>query len=391
MTDIHFEEVMDFRKVVNMINNELRARKIHPIEYLLINGSVAEVMDILENYNDSYSCIKDDRYSNNMKFSDLMYKYCYLVKKRYEAIFIPDNITKEQVYFDKLKEPNNNVPVSSLGMSETEIQQTLSLVRDAIVAYYNVYHNKELIAKIKDGVNTAYFEFYILEKNLLHLLGVTAEQLRNNPDFIRLTGSRYMSSEEILKWIVKDVEGNNDLLDFTTNILHREKYLDFNLTHMQLAPSTTTRILNFHKLRARSQAFMKYGPFEKVSLVVKLNDHYKLTQNSKSNTAMVTKANVFRKYPWAYFGSVQTPAEKYIETLLLDSTKGKKALEKNSKPAIIVGVTGVPDGGGKTFSKEEQLQLFFDAYDEFGDVLDFSYLAEYFKGLDDSLDNDLTL
>ena len=64
-------------------------------------------------------------------------------------------------------------------------------------------------------------KFQIKVNQLLHLLGVTANQLRNNPDFIRLTGKSNMNSSEILNWILTDIDGNNDLLQYSEDFLKK--------------------------------------------------------------------------------------------------------------------------------------------------------------------------
>ncbi len=378
------EEILDFRKLIQIINDELKSRKIYPIEYLLINGSISEVMDIVRNNSYSYGLIKDDTYGTGIKFSEYLEKYCYYVKLKYEEMYVPSTIVDEDKYYDKLKEPmRHDDDISMLGMRESELQKTLSLARNAIVAYYNVYYNKKLIAELNSGNSVDALEFYIYEQNMLHLLGITIGELRQNSDFIRLTGRREMNAKEILEWLVKDVEGNQDLLDFTVGTLSKNNCLDFNLVKGQL--SSRTRILNFHKLRARSQAFLKYGPFENVSLVVKLNNNRGLTVNGKSNTAMITEAKVFRKYPWAYFGMVQNPNEKYMETLLLDSNRGKRLLVGGStqypRAYVVTSVDDGSGGGGHIFSEEEQFELVAKAYESFGDVVNFEHLIDYFNNL----------
>ncbi len=395
--------ILRLRDTIQCINGELRSKKIYPIEYLLLRGSVDETMNILSTCSDSFQAVMDDpiiedgKESEYYTIKDLIRKYCDIVKKRYAKSFIPKTFADEDTYFNKLSEPVNigNTPIiypkSSIVLSEDELQKTISLVRDAITVYYNVYNNKRLLAELTTGNSTEYMEFSIHVENLLHLLGVTVSQLRGNPDFVRLTGNRYMNAQDILMWIVKDAEGNNDLLDFTANIF---KKANFDIVRNQLSSNTANRLLNYHKVRARSQAFMLYGPYDNVSLVAKLNPGSRLTQNSRSNTAMITRANVFMRYPWAYFGSVQNPSVKYIETLVLDSNLGKRTLLSNSAPAIITRIIddSSPGGdGGIIFSTDEQFALFAEAYDSFRDVLDLEGLKNYFNDLGYDLGDDHSL
>ena len=179
--------------------------------------------------------------------------------------------------------------------------------------------------------------------------------------------------------------------DFIQKILNSNNY---DIVNRQFSPEVSSQILNYHKIKSKSETFMKYGPLEKISLVVKLQDNATLSKNSKSNTAMITKIDVFKKYPWAYFGSVQQPDNKYIETLQIDSSNHKKELFRYSRPAIVKGIETINESGsvdgGRLFSLEEQFDLFVDAYTSFGDVMDFTDLISYFQQLVDSYDHDIS-
>ena len=398
-------EILQFRKLVQLINKELKMKKIYDCEYMLINHSVEDIIHVLEDSSDSYNLIKDDVLGNGIKFSDCLEQYLILVKRYYEALFIKGG-DKDKVadkYFKKISEPVKrngdyiHYNKSNIGMIMSDVQKTLSLMKEAVQVFYKVYNNKMLIAELttKDIDNSDYLEFQIKESELLHLLGVTAGQLRNNPDFQKLTGNKKMNSTQILEWILRDSEGNNDLLqyseDFIQKILNSNNY---GIANRQFSPEVNSQLLNYHKVKSKSETFMKYGPLEKVSLVVKLQDNATLSKNSKSNTAMITKTDVFKKYPWAYFGSVQQPSNKYIETLQIDSNENKKELFRYSKPAIVKGIETITESGsvdgGRLFSPEEQFDLFVDAYTSFGDAMDFTDLISYFQQLVDSYDPDIS-
>ena len=226
-------------------------------------------------------------------------------------------------------------------MSVNEIQKTLLLMKEAVQVYYKVYNNKELIAELttNNSDSSEYFNFQIKEKQLLHLLGVTTEQLKNNPDFQRLTGNKNMNSIDILHWILTDIDGNNDLLQYSEDYVKKILSIkDFRINDFQT--NSTTQLLNYYKIRSKSQTFLKYGPFEKVSLVAKLGknnfgEQKTLSRNSNSTVAMVSRAETFKKYPWAYFGLVNKENNQYVETLQIDSSENKKDLFMYSKPAII--------------------------------------------------------
>ena len=180
-------------------------------------------------------------------------------------------------------------------------------------------------------------------------------------------------------------------MPFIKRILNSANY---NVVEKQFSPEVSSQLLNYHKIKSKSETFMKYGPLEKVSLVAKLQGNATLSKNSKSNTVMITKTDIYKKYPWAYFGSVQQPDNKYIETLQIDSSNHKKELFRYSKPAIVKGIETINESGsvdgGRLFSLEEQFDLFVDAYTSFGDTMDFTDLISYFQQLVDSYDPDIS-
>ena len=395
MGNIILEEIIDIRKVVSILNEELKSKKIFDMEYMLINNSIEDVLEVLKDNSQCYNLIKDAAYSNGATFEEILKLYFQYVKQKYDSLLIKDgkNDKIADKYYGKMKAPVKIIgryvhdSKNKIGMNKEEVEKTLLLMKEAIVAYYKVYNNKRLIAELTTNRvdKSDYLEFSIKENQLLHLLGVTASQLRTNPDFIKLTGKKNMNSTEILEWIMRDLEGNNDLMQYSEDFIKRISQSSFGLLEDQFSNDTKLLLLNYHKVRAKSQTFLKYGPFEAVSLVAKLQNGKHLTVNSNSDTVMISRAECFKKYPWAYFGSVQKPDEKYIETLLIDSANGKKELLKGSSPAIVKGVYSLDssgeEGGTNLFPFDEQFDLFCKAYDEFHDVMNFKNLKDYFMDL----------
>lgn len=406
--EMKLHQILDFRKVVLMINKELKSKGIYDCEYMLINNSIEDVIHVLEDQSNYYNTIRNAKYDSNITFEGLLESYFISVKQYYEKLLIKEgkNDSIADKYHRKLVEPvkdkNGNYLIydkSNVDMRINEIQKTLLLMKEAVQVYYKVYNNKELIAELTTNNldSSEYFNFQIKEKQLLHLLGVTAEQLKHNPDFQRLTGNKNMNSIDILHWILTDIDGNNDLLQYSEDYI--KKILSINKTFQinDFQTSSTTQLLNYYKIRSKSQTFLKYGPFEKASLVAKLGknnfgEQKTLSRNSKSTVAMVSRAETFRKYPWAYFGLVNKENNQYVETLQIDSSENKKDLFMYSKPAIIkkIGLIGSNDSGGahvRVFSEEEQFELFVQAYDDFSGAMDFTNLINYFKNLSDVLNN----
>ena len=405
--EMKLQQILDFRRVISMINKELKSKSIYDCEYMLINNSIEDVIHVLEDQSNYYNIIRNAKYDSNITFEGLLESYFISVKQYYEKLLIKEGKSDSiaDKYHRKLVEPvkdkNGNYLIydkSNVDMSINEIQKTLLLMKEAVQVYYKVYNNKELIAELTTNNldSSEYFNFQIKEKQLLHLLGVTTEQLKNNPDFQRLTGNKNMNSIDILHWILTDIDGNNDLLQYSEDYVKKILSIkDFRINDFQT--NSTTQLLNYYKIRSKSQTFLKYGPFEKVSLVAKLGKNSlgkqkTLSRNSNSTIAMVSRAETFRKYPWAYFGLVNKKNDQYVETLQIDSSENKKDLFMYSKPAIIkkIGFVGSEESGGahvKVFSDEEQFELFVQAYDDFSGAMDFTNLINYFKDLSNVLNN----
>lgn len=407
--EIKLAQILDFKNVILKINEELKLKGIYDCEYMLINNSVEDVFRVLEDQSDYYNIIKDDRYDSNITFKGLLESYFIVVKQYYEKLLIEKGESDfvADKYYRKLVEPvkeeNGNYLIydkSNIDMSLNEIQKTLLLMKEAVQTYYKVYNNKELIAELtaNNPDLSEYFIFQIKEEQLLHLLGVNIKQLKENPDFQRLTGNKKMGSMDILRWILTDIDGNCDLLQYSEDFLNKIlSTKNFEVNVMQR--DANKQLLNYHKIRTKSQTLLKYGPFEKVSLVAKLGKNNSgkqktLSRNSKSTVAMISRAETFKKYPWAYFGLVNGKYNQYVETLQIDSSENKKDLFRHSKPAIIKKIGFVCNGDGdgsntKIFSEEEQFDLFVKAYDAFKDTMDFTNLINYFKELSEKLNIDM--
>ena len=365
--------ILYFQETIASINRELKKRNFFSIEYLLINYPTSYVIMFL----DKIGLMKYD-----YEFKYFFEQYCDYVKRYYDDIMIKEGSNDDVAdsYFSKLKEPTGRIyPKSNIGLAERDAKKALQLMKEAIRAYYDVYKDRTLIARLqKDASGSAeHLTFVIKEQELLHLLGVTASQLRSNPDFIRLTGNRKMSCVDIIEWIMKDIDGNNDLLQYNEDFLRSiAQSKDFQIIENQYALETRTQILNYGKIRLKSQAFLKYGPLEGVSLVAKLNKP--ISKNAHSRYVMVSRADALRKYPWAYFGQVRTNGINYIETLQINSEHGKKDLLKGSRPALVTGII--------SFSDEEQLDFVLEAYVAFRDWLEFEDLIKYYKALREKTD-----
>ena len=168
--DMKLYQILDFRKIVLLINEELKSKGIYDCEYMLINNSIEDVIHVLEDQSDYYNIIKNDKYDSGITFKGLLESYFISVKKYYEKLLIKEGKSDfiADKYHKKLVEPIKDkwgnyliYDKSNIDMSINEIQKTLLLMKEAVQAYYKVYNNKELIAELttNNPDSNEYFNF----------------------------------------------------------------------------------------------------------------------------------------------------------------------------------------------------------------------------------------
>ena len=392
----NMKRVNELKTIIDYINLDLRKKGIFNIEYLLMVNQSSDIVTDVRNILANESKIYNSLIRQNTYYEALINYYLQTVKKYYDSISIDGN--KEDYYMRQTKKPINfDTPKSNINMSTEDVFNCLRMMKEAVDIYYNVYYNKVLIAEL---TNNDQIELRINHERLLHLLGVSTYVLRNNPDFRRISGlsdSQLHDDNAILKWILNDFDGNQDLIQYHDDFIKRLTG-SFNpqILYYQNSPQTTTQLLNYAKVGVRSETFAKFGPLEKVSLVSKLKNGAKMSVSPNSNitadTAILTRNETFRNYPWAFFGFAKRRNDDYYaQTLLIDNDRNKGQIfsKKDSKPAIVkkVYIDGSHDGGGgvpmgtNIFSEEQQYELFCQACESFSDVMNFSELIDYFDEL----------
>lgn len=254
VTEEKINDIFVLKQWINLINKELKSKGIYDCEYMLINNSVDDVFHVIEDNSQIYHKYRDIAFGKT-NFKDYLEQYFVIVKRYYDTLYIKEEEVDK--YFDHLTNSRltPNTSKSQTDMIPEEVERTLKLMKEAAQVYYKVYGNKELIAELSTSNPdiSDYLNFRIKEKNLLHLLGVTSKTLKDNPDFQRLTGGKVKYAEDILKWILQDIDGNQDLLQYQEDILKRIKHeKGFNTTIQQFSPRVTTQLLNYHKIRAKS-------------------------------------------------------------------------------------------------------------------------------------------
>ena len=105
--EIKLHQILDFRKVISMINKELKSKGIYDCEYMLINNSIEDVIHVLEDQSDCYNIIRNDKYDNDITFKGLLESYFISVKQYYEKLLIKEGKSDSiaDKYHRKLVEP----------------------------------------------------------------------------------------------------------------------------------------------------------------------------------------------------------------------------------------------------------------------------------------------
>lgn len=380
--DVELEEILSFRKVVAMINDELKSRGIREIEHMLINETIPHVFRVLEKYSLYYQKIKEQESSNGSKFCELLECYFECVKRKYSTMFISDKKTVDK--FFELTLGKNKKAISSkqdIGMYALEVERTLALMKEAVYTYYRVYYNRVLNASLDARKHEfSDIEFQIKESELSHLLGISYKKLRDNPDFIRLTGGRKMTSIQLLEWILSDIDGNRDLVQYHEDFIKRMEDNQFSLVGSQFSSETTTSLFNYHKIAMKSQAFMNMGSLDKMVSVARLNPKTRISDRTRSDTIVLGKSG-FLNYPWAVLGSVQKRQEdRYTETLsILENERKIELLRK----ADIVHIDGIEDRNEviELITEEERFAMFHEAYEAASEIASYERIKAYFKSL----------
>ena len=105
--EMKLQQILDFRRVISMINKELKSKSIYDCEYMLINNSVEDVIHVLEDQSNYYNTIRNAKYDSNITFEGLLKSYFISVKQYYEKLLIKEgkNDSIADKYHRKLVEP----------------------------------------------------------------------------------------------------------------------------------------------------------------------------------------------------------------------------------------------------------------------------------------------
>lgn len=187
--------------ILSNINDELKYNNILNINNLLLKMSVilgenfdvskeklsdviiSETNKILVNYSPTYNYV----FSDNSSYEIFLFinEYMKKILSYYDSL-----MTTGKEKFDRYVEiTNGNKPKDKIIKSEDlymkleDIQNTMGLLNEAVRNYYEIYHNKTLIATFTDE---QIINFKIKESELAHLLGVNMKKIVMNEKYVDL-------------------------------------------------------------------------------------------------------------------------------------------------------------------------------------------------------------
>ena len=409
--------------ILSNINDELKHNNILNINNLLLKISIilgksydvpkeklndviiSETNKILINNSPTYNYV----FSNNSSYEVFLFINEYMKK----VLSYYDNLmTTGKEKFDRYVEiTNGNRPKDKVIQSEDlymkleDIQNTMSLLNEAVRNYYEIYHNKTLIATFTDE---QIINFKIKESELAHLLGVNMKKIVMNEKYVDLFHITPKEIEYIMdNTYTLDPNGsaaidvlhrivdisNGDLLQFEEDRLRKMN----NYQYQTIENDNKDSLLNeYSKWNIRSKAFIDFKPLEELSLVLNFPEGYKIIKRSKDENSqhslLISKNKLSEQFKYSTLVANYNKEQdrRYFQSLFLRKPNELEKLQQDSIPSITTKVElSSDDGSGsviRDFSLLEQAQFLKEIRDDF-QKLDLEEVVDYFHNMVDGYNN----
>ena len=409
--------------ILSNINDELKHNNILNINNLLLKISIilgksydvpkeklndviiSETNKILINNSPTYNYV----FSNNSSYEVFLFINEYMKK----VLSYYDNLmTTGKEKFDRYVEiTNGNRPKDKVIQSEDlymkleDIQNTMGLLNEAVRNYYEIYHNKTLIATFTDE---QIINFKIKESELAHLLGVNMKKIVMNEKYVDLFHITPKEIEYIMdNTYTLDPNGsaaidvlhrivdisNGDLLQFEEDRLRKMN----NYQYQTIENDNKDSLLNeYSKWNIRSKAFIDFKPLEELSLVLNFPEGYKIIKQSKDenpqHSLLISKNKLSEQFKYSTLVANYNKEQdrRYFQSLFLRKPNELEKLQQDSIPSITTKVElSSDDGSGsviRDFSLLEQAQFLKEIRDDF-QKLDLEEVVDYFHNMVDGYNN----
>lgn len=412
---------------LNSINKELYQKGYHNLNYYLLYMSstlrkdllipkdklskiiIAEVNKSIIKYSETYRSI----YSNPKYSSILLFINMYMEET---LDYYYNLIQKNQEKFDRYISLESKMPsdkilrAEDLYMSIEDIQNTMSLLNEAVRKYSEIYNNKTLFAEF---TSKQIIKFKIKEAQLAHLLGLNLYKIVNNSDYIDL----FKITEDEVKGVLdKDFDplgsasisilhkivdiSSGSFLSFEEDRLkklkkYEYKYVDYGDKRIALQ--------SYSKINFKSKAFISFNPLERLSLVLNLPEGYELISMRKKRVekgeelpaqhSLLLSKNFLSeqfKYSSLITNYDKLQDRRYFMSLFLKTPDELDEIQRVATPAITTKVMicddddsfgpGSGDGIKREFAISEQLEFLEEIHNDFSS-LDLTEIVNYFKNL----------
>lgn len=402
--------------ILSNINDELKYNNILNINNLLLKMSVilgenfdvskeklsdviiSETNKILVNYSPTYNYV----FSDNSSYEIFLFinEYMKKILSYYDSL-----MTTGKEKFDRYVEiTNGNKPKDKIIKSEDlymkleDIQNTMSLLNEAVRNYYEIYHNKTLIATFTDE---QIINFKIKESELAHLLGVNMKKIVMNEKYVDLFNITPKEIEYIMdNTYTLDPNGsatidvlhrivdisNGNLLQFEEDRLRK---ID-NYQYQTIENNKDSLLNEYSKWNMRSKAFIDFKPLEELSLVLNFPEGYKIIKQLKDenpqHSLLISKNKLSEQFKYSTLVANYNKKQdrRYFQSLFLRKPNEFEQLQQNSIPAITTRVElSSDDGSGsilRDFSRLEQAQFLKEIQNDF-EKLDLKEVANYFHDM----------
>ena len=379
--------------ILSNINDELKYNNILNINNLLLKMSVilgenfdvskeklsdviiSETNKILVNYSPTYNYV----FSDNSSYEIFLFinEYMKKILSYYDSL-----MTTGKEKFDRYVEiTNGNKPKDKIIKSEDlymkleDIQNTMGLLNEAVRNYYEIYHNKTLIATFTDE---QIINFKIKESELAHLLGVNMKKIVMNEKYVDL----FNITPKEIEYIMDNTYTLDPNGSATIDVLHRivdisngnllqfeeDRLRKIDNYQYQTVENNKDSLLNeYSKWNMRSKAFIDFKPLEELSLVLNFPEGYKIIKQSKDenpqHSLLISKNKLSEQFKYSTLVANYNKKQdrRYFQSLFLRKPNEFEQLQQDSIPAITTRVElSSDDGSGsvlRNFSRLEQAQF----------------------------------
>ena len=407
INDINKE--IQFTKMLNLNNLVLklfiRYEKLVPIQKL--KEYVAEDADNYLNYfSEVYHEISTDY--NYRSIYALLNTYIQNLTNYYFYIFHEDASKFDRyIEISSGRMPDKNIIKDEhIIMDYEELQRSMNALNEAVRRYYEIYHNKRLIA---DFSNNEKMEFKIKEAELSHVLGLNMKKIVLDDKYRELFHITDAEKEVVLdttftldperKVIVDLLHRIIDLNPDDIYQLEHDRIKKFNQFSFKYKEEEKPDVLlrQFSKVNMRSKAFIDFRPLEELSLALDFPEGYDMFKVSKKTNSkhglLISKNSLSRifRYSSLVTNIDRTNNRRYFQSLLIKQPDEFEQWQKDAIPSITLKVELAPDdhsGGGSVisvFSTEQQLRFIYEVINDFK-YIKIEPLVDYFKNITKKMD-----